>query len=58
MPVDSRIGAPVASIRVRSGRFEISPEATFHAAMPTRVSSSTASLENGELRKTRPRSAA
>ena len=44
------MGRPVASIRSNIGVLLTSPEATFQAATPTRVSRSTASTENGELR--------
>ena len=58
MPLESRSGRLVASSRSRSGAFDTSPEATFHATIPSRSSRSTASPENGELRNTRPRSSA
>src|SRR5205814_1194735 len=58
MPVDRKIGSPVAIIRSRSSRFVTSPDATFHAATFTRSSSSNASIDNGELRNARPRSSA
>ena len=54
MPLDSRIGLPVAIIASSSGSVLTSPDPTFHIAMPTRASRSTASRENGELRKMSP----
>ena len=51
IPVESMIGRPVAVMASSRSGFEISPDATFHATTPTRVNSSTASSENGELMK-------
>ena len=53
----SSVGRFLTSART-SGSLLTSPEATFHAATPTRVSNSTASIENGELRNSKPRSSA
>src|SRR5258706_348650 len=58
IPVERRTGRESAASRSRSGRFPVSPEATFHAPTPTRSRSSTASIENGDERKRRPRSSA
>ena len=53
IPLDRRIGQPVAIITSSNGRLLTSPEPIFHIVIPTRVSISTASRENGELRKIR-----
>ncbi len=58
MPLDSRIGRPVAIIASSSATLPISPDGTFHIDIPTRVSSSTASIEKGELRNKIPSSVA
>ena len=58
MPHDRITGAPWAETRRSSGRLLVSPEAIFHADTPTRSSSSTASIENGELTNARPASSA
>jgi hypothetical protein len=56
MPVESRMGLPVLAIRSKRSGLLTSPEAIFQAGMPIRSSRSTASSENGELRKIKPRS--
>jgi hypothetical protein len=58
IPLDSRIGRPVAIMASSSGSVLTSPDPTFHIAMPTRTRRSTASQENGELRKMSPLSRA
>src|ERR1043166_10199497 len=58
MPVERKIGKPEAAMLLNMASLPISPDATFHTATPTRVRSSTASSENGELRKARPASIA
>ena len=52
MPVDSISGFPSRAISRIIGRLVSSPDATFQAAIPKLRNSSTASPENGELRKT------
>ena len=49
MPVDTSSGSPVRAMASSIGVVPISPDATFQPGTPTRVSSSTASIENGEL---------
>ena len=58
IPLESSTGRPVEIIASSNATLPISPDGTFHIAIPTRVSSSTASTENGELRNTSPRSLA
>ena len=57
-PDEINIGLRERSISSSSGALVTSPEATFHAAIPIRSRSATASLENGELRNRSPRSSA
>src|SRR5262245_38700830 len=58
IPVEIRNGSPVSIISSKRYQLETSPEATFHAATPTRFKRPTASWENAELRKRSPRSSA
>src|SRR5438128_1763747 len=54
IPVERKIGKPDAAIALNMSSLLTSPDATFHAATPTRVRSSTASTEKGELRNLSP----
>ena len=59
MPLDSRTGRPVAIIASSSGSVaDLARRPPSTSACPTRASRSTASSENGELRKTQPASRA
>ena len=58
IPVESSTGLPVAATASTSGGFVTSPEAILYAGTPTSSSSATASTENGDEKKTRPRSSA
>jgi hypothetical protein len=51
IPVLKRMGFPVAIIASSNSLERNSPDPTFHAAIPSRASRSTAASEKAELRK-------